>query len=68
VKQIECGTTEIPEEMFDEYLADLRASYTAAKYHLLDFNCNTFSADVVGFLTGSEIPEWITSEHSSNLV
>lgn len=62
VRTIECGTTEIPEETFNEYLDDLRSSYTAAKYHLLDFNCNSFTADVVGFLTGHEIPEWITSE------
>ncbi|KAJ9110652.1 hypothetical protein QFC19_001481 [Naganishia cerealis] len=61
VRQIDCGVTEIPEEMFDEYLDDLRSSYTASKYHLLDFNCNSFTADVVGFLTGNEIPEWITS-------
>ncbi|KAJ9111876.1 hypothetical protein QFC20_002463 [Naganishia adeliensis] len=61
VRTIECGTTEIPEETFNEYLDDLRSSYTAAKYHLLDFNCNSFTADVVGFLTGHEIPEWITN-------
>lgn len=67
VRTIECGTTEIPEETFDEYLDDLRSSYTAAKYHLLDFNCNSFTADVVGFLTGQEIPEWITSKSQSDL-
>ncbi|KAJ9126117.1 hypothetical protein QFC24_002390 [Naganishia onofrii] len=61
VRQIDCGVTEIPEDMFNEYLDDLRSSYTASKYHLLDFNCNSFTADVVGFLTGNEIPEWITN-------
>ncbi|EKM51910.1 uncharacterized protein PHACADRAFT_262319 [Phanerochaete carnosa HHB-10118-sp] len=28
-------------------------------YHLLDFNCNSFTNDCVGFLTGQSIPAWI---------
>lgn len=36
--------------------------YTPSKYHLIEFNCNHFTADVVGFLTGAEIPAWISSE------
>lgn len=35
--------------------------YTPSKYHLIEFNCNHFTADVVGFLTGAEIPAWISS-------
>ncbi|OBZ91273.1 hypothetical protein A0J61_00658, partial [Choanephora cucurbitarum] len=33
----------------------------AEKYHLLDFNCNTFSNDVCQFLCGQSIPDHITS-------
>ncbi|RCH83412.1 hypothetical protein CU098_006071, partial [Rhizopus stolonifer] len=32
----------------------------AEKYHLLDFNCNTFSNDVCQFLCGQSIPNHIT--------
>ena len=57
---IECGKTEIDEETFQEYLISLRDMYTPASYHLMDFNCNHFTADVVGFLTGGTIPSWIS--------
>ena len=30
------------------------------QYHLLEFNCNSFTNDVVGFLTGNSIPSWIS--------
>lgn len=33
---------------------------SAEKYHLLDFNCNTFSNDLCQFLTGTSIPKHIT--------
>ncbi|KAG6889127.1 hypothetical protein C0992_006349 [Termitomyces sp. T32_za158] len=53
------GETAIDEETFGEYLTEMREHYTADKYHLLDFNCNSFTNDVVGFLTGGSIPEFI---------
>ncbi|KAL4250786.1 DeSI family protein [Abortiporus biennis] len=56
---IEMGETAIDEETFDEYINEMREHYTADKYHLLDFNCNSFTNDCVGFLTGNSIPEWI---------
>lgn len=33
---------------------------SAEKYHLLDFNCNTFSNDLCQFLCGENIPAHIT--------
>ena len=45
---IPCGPTEIPEEVFDDYLADLKSRYTSGNYHLLEFNCNSFTQDVSG--------------------
>lgn len=36
--------------------------YTPSSYHLIEFNCNNFTADVIGFLTGASIPAWITGE------
>jgi hypothetical protein len=59
---IPCGRTQIPLDVFDDYLSDLKQRYTAGNYHLLEFNCNSFTQDVVGFLTGTEIPAWISSE------
>jgi hypothetical protein len=36
--------------------------YSPDAYHLIEFNCNHFTADVVGFLTGGTIPAWISGE------
>ncbi|ORX55181.1 DUF862-domain-containing protein [Hesseltinella vesiculosa] len=57
---IDIGTTFLPLEVFVEYIDNQRSLYTAEKYHLLDFNCNTFSNDVCQFLTGESIPNHIT--------
>lgn len=61
VQKIELGTTQIDEATFEEYLDNMRDHYTGEKYHLLEFNCNSFTNDVVGFLTGGTIPSWITN-------
>ncbi|XP_041363483.1 uncharacterized protein LOC121379087 isoform X1 [Gigantopelta aegis] len=58
---LDMGSTEIPKEVFMNYLADLSAStYRPEKYHLLEHNCNNFSADTTQFLTGKTIPSYIT--------
>ncbi|CAL1713052.1 unnamed protein product [Somion occarium] len=59
LRMVDVGQTDIDEETFEEYLTEMRQHYTADKYHLLDFNCNSFTNDVVGFLTGGSIPDWI---------
>ncbi|KAF9267288.1 DUF862-domain-containing protein [Marasmius fiardii PR-910] len=56
---IDLGTTDIDEDTFNDYLVEIREHYTAEKYHLLDFNCNSFTNDCAGFLTGGSIPEYI---------
>lgn len=56
---IDMGNTSIDEETFDEYLTEIRDHYTSDKYHLLDFNCNSFTNDCIGFLTGGSIPDFI---------
>ncbi|KAI0352609.1 DUF862-domain-containing protein [Trametes cingulata] len=56
---IDMGETALDEETFNEYLEEMREHYTADKYHLLDFNCNSFTNDCIGFLTGGSIPAWI---------
>ncbi len=46
VQKIELGTTQIDEATFEEYLDNMRDHYTGEKYHLLEFNCNSFTNDV----------------------
>ncbi|KAG8955891.1 hypothetical protein FRC04_006338 [Tulasnella sp. 424] len=53
------GETDLDEDTFWEYISEIQAEYTGDKYHLLDFNCNSFTNDCVGFLTGRSIPSWI---------
>ncbi|RDB15260.1 hypothetical protein Hypma_004803 [Hypsizygus marmoreus] len=56
---IDMGETAIDEETFDEYVTEMKEHYTADKYHLLEFNCNSFTNDCIGFLTGGAIPNYI---------
>lgn len=65
---IDCGQTHIDEATFNEYLLSMQDVYTADVYHLIEKNCNHFTADVVGFLTGGTIPQWISSGCRSNLL
>lgn len=58
---LDMGHTEVDEETFREILRDLEQRYTASAYHLLRFNCNTFSNEVAGILLGKEIPPHIIS-------
>lgn len=59
LKVVELGETALDEQTFEEYLSEMREHYTADKYHLLEFNCNSFTNDCAGFLTGGSIPAWI---------
>ncbi|EJC97999.1 DUF862-domain-containing protein [Fomitiporia mediterranea MF3/22] len=56
---IDMGETALDEETFNDYIQEMNSIYTADKYHLLDFNCNSFTNDCIGFLTGGSIPSWI---------
>ncbi|KAI8815816.1 PPPDE putative peptidase domain-containing protein [Fimicolochytrium jonesii] len=61
MKDIDMGTTQIPKDVFLQYLDSMRETWTADRYHLLDNNCNHFSNELCGFLVGKEIPSHITS-------
>ncbi|KAF9434582.1 hypothetical protein BGZ76_007773 [Entomortierella beljakovae] len=61
IERADMGETEIPQEVFMEFMDNLRETYTADAYHLLDNNCNNFSNDVCEFLVGTPIPSHITS-------
>ncbi|KAM3592597.1 uncharacterized protein V6R79_021833 [Siganus canaliculatus] len=58
---VDLGSTEVPEELFKEYLISLgESTYRNDKYNLFEHNCNTFSNEVAQFLTGRKIPSYIT--------
>uniref|UniRef100_A0A3Q2ZGB3 palmitoyl-protein hydrolase n=1 Tax=Kryptolebias marmoratus TaxID=37003 RepID=A0A3Q2ZGB3_KRYMA len=58
---VDMGSTEVPEDIFTEYLTSLSEStYSSDKYNVFEHNCNTFSSDVAHFLTGRKIPSYIT--------
>ncbi|KAJ7366713.1 PPPDE putative peptidase domain-containing protein [Mycena albidolilacea] len=56
---IDLGETAIDQETWEEYLQEMQEHWTAEKYHLLDFNCNSFTNDAAGFLTGGSIPSFV---------
>ncbi|XP_051274064.1 desumoylating isopeptidase 1b [Dicentrarchus labrax] len=58
---VDLGSTEVPAEIFMEYLTSLAEStYGRDKYNLFEHNCNSFSNEVAQFLTGKKIPSYIT--------
>ncbi|KAG8832841.1 hypothetical protein FRC17_000545 [Serendipita sp. 399] len=59
LRVVDLGVSEIDEETFMDYINELRTVYTSGKYHLLDFNCNSFTNDLAGFLTGGSIPAYV---------
>lgn len=56
-RTIDMGGTEVPEELFVEFLSERAPAYTPAKYNLLRHNCNHFSEEIVQFLCGKSIGE-----------
>jgi len=55
------GTTNVPLQLLNRFLDELQEKYTADTYHLLDNNCNNFTADLAFFLTGHSIPDAISA-------
>lgn len=61
IQKHDLGQTSIDPNTFQEILTDLRERYRADTYHLLQFNCNTFSNELSNILVGQDIPAHITS-------
>ncbi|KAJ1970227.1 hypothetical protein IWQ62_000054 [Dispira parvispora] len=60
LRQLSLGSTQVPPDVLDAFLTSLsQQRYTAERYHILDHNCNHFSAEVTQFLTGQDIPAYI---------
>ncbi|BGP15465.1 hypothetical protein JCM10213_001762 [Rhodosporidiobolus nylandii] len=63
-KRIPVGSTQLDKDTVLAYLQGLQQTYTAEAYHLLNFNCNVFTNDVLGFLNGQQIPAEIRNQAS----
>ncbi|KAJ1927931.1 hypothetical protein IWQ60_002487 [Tieghemiomyces parasiticus] len=60
LQRLAMGHTKVSVEELVSFVTRLaEAKYTADRYRLLDHNCNHFSAEVVQYLTGGEIPAYI---------
>ncbi|XP_030891499.1 desumoylating isopeptidase 1 isoform X1 [Leptonychotes weddellii] len=58
---VDVGSTEVTEELFQEYLSSLGESlFRREAYNVFENNCNTFTNEVAQFLTGRKIPSYIT--------
>jgi thiol-disulfide isomerase/thioredoxin len=60
MQKIDMGFTELPEELFIEFLEEIAPKFSADKYDLFENNCNNFTDACCEFLTGSKIPSHIT--------
>ena len=60
-KLLPMGETEIPEFVTDSFVDENQTRFSEQTYDLLSHNCNTFSDELVFFLTNNHIPEEITN-------
>ncbi|KAJ5431112.1 hypothetical protein N7445_008844 [Penicillium cf. griseofulvum] len=56
---VKLGTTELPNDVIEEYLGSLATIYTPESYDLFLHNCNNFTQDLAMFLVGKSIPDHI---------
>lgn len=61
MKVLNLGTTELPEEVFLDFLREVSPQFTAATYNVLKHNCNNFSDECAKFLLGTGIPKDIVN-------
>lgn len=59
VQIIPLGSTSLTLAQFESFLRDINPRFTTATYDLLQNNCNNFSNEVVTFLVGTGIPQFI---------
>jgi len=60
IQNIKLGSTDIPQEMFLDFLQGISTKFSQSNYDLFKNNCNNFSDDCAEFLTGEHIPAHIT--------
>jgi hypothetical protein len=60
---MDIGDTEIPYEVFENYLQEINDRYNINTYNILHNNCNHFTHEILTFLTGEPVPDWILKQH-----
>lgn len=61
IQNISLGDTELPQELFEEFLNEIAAKFSPAKYDLMRNNCNNFCDECAQFLVGNGIPKSIVN-------
>jgi len=64
LREVNFGETEIPLELFREYLSELNAKFNTKTYHILNNNCNHFTNEIAFFLCGKTLPDNILNQHN----
>ncbi|KAM0071260.1 putative PPPDE peptidase domain-containing protein [Helianthus debilis subsp. tardiflorus] len=59
LQAIDLGVTKVQKDEFESYLKKISPRYTQETYNIMKHNCNHFSNEVVQFLVGTTIPEYI---------
>lgn len=54
------GFTQIPQDVFHEFLQSISSKFSLSTYDLFKNNCNNFTEECCQFLTGESIPSYIT--------
>ena len=62
MKQEELGETEIPEEMFRDFLQEITDRFSFNTYNVIQNNCNHFTNEVSNFLLGKDIPHSVLKQ------
>lgn len=55
-RKVDIGVTEIPEEMFMEFLREVAPRFSFNTYNVFKNNCNHFTNECANFLIGNGIP------------
>ena len=67
MKRIKLGKTEIDQETFECWIAEMGSSqYRANQYELFKHNCNNFSEDVAQFL-GIFLQFWFSNKYPEKI-
>lgn len=59
---IDMGYTTISKDIFNQYLSSINEKFTHDKYNILSHNCNHFTNNIINFLTGNNIPDFILNQ------
>lgn len=51
------GFSEIPEDLFMEFLKEVSPRFTEQTYNVFKHNCNHFTNEAANFLLGQDIPK-----------